>query len=159
MFSAFPFGNPEVWKLEQTDEYKQSQIPGELGQTGDAFGSAVAVGDVDGDGYYDMIVGVPGKTISGFVGAGEIAVFPRYKTGYVMAPTNPHNADWFGASLAIGNFDRGANSVVHNHQPDLAVGIPGRAAGGANDAGVFNTYKGWALTFWRQFDESTHDGP
>jgi len=38
------------------------------------------------------------------------------------------------------------------------VGIPSRAVGTVTRAGVFNTYKGKALTLWRQFNEATHNG-
>lgn len=37
-------------------------VPGGA-ETGDAFGQAVATGDLDGDGYDDAIVGVPGEDI------------------------------------------------------------------------------------------------
>ena len=158
-FSAFPVGNPNVWVIEMTNEYKQSDIAGEAGHTGDNFGESVAIGDIDGDSYLDVIVGVPGKPVSGDTAAGEIAIYPRYSAGKVMKPTAPNAEDNFGSSVAVGNFDRGAQSVVHSSTNDLAVGIPDRAVGTAARAGVFNTYKGTAQTLWRQFTEATHNGP
>jgi Astacin (Peptidase family M12A)/FG-GAP repeat len=158
-FSAFPVGNPSVWVIEMTNEYKQSDIAGEAGHTGDNFGQSVAIGDIDGDSYLDVIVGVPGKPVSGDTAAGEIAIYPRYSAGKVIKPTSPNAEDNFGSSVAVGNFDRGAQSVVHSSTTDLAVGIPDRAVGTATRAGVFNTYKGTTQTLWRQFNEATHNGP
>jgi hypothetical protein len=34
-------------------------------RSGESFGSAVAFGDFNGDGYRDMVVGVPGEDVSG----------------------------------------------------------------------------------------------
>jgi hypothetical protein len=62
-------------------------------------------------------------------------------------------------SFAVGNFDRGAKSVVSDKYLDLAVGIPGRTVSGSTGAGVVNFYKGKTQTYWRQMSESTHAGP
>jgi hypothetical protein len=86
-------------------------------------------------------------------------VFSTHNAPKVIAPTSPGAQDRFGASIALGNFDRGAQSVVHNGSRDLAIGIPSRDVGSAASAGVFNTYKGFSQSFWRQFNESTHNGP
>jgi hypothetical protein len=157
-FEPFP-GAGSSWVIENQNTYKQSDITGQSGKTGDNFGAAVAIGDIDGDTYQDVIVGVPGKTISGDVAAGEVAVFPRYYPGKVIQPSTPNVYDDFGNAVAVGNFDHGANSVRTNYYNDLAVGIPSRAVNGVSRAGVFNTYKGTALSFWREFNEGTHNGP
>ena len=102
------------WVIENQNAYRQSDITGQAGKTGDNFGAAVAIGDIDGDTYLDVIVGVPGKTISGDVGAGEIAIFPRYYPGKVIQPSSPNVYDSFGNAVAVGNFDHGANSVRTN---------------------------------------------
>jgi Astacin (Peptidase family M12A)/FG-GAP repeat len=160
VFTFEPFPGPGTsWVIENQNAYKQSDISGQAGSTGDNFGAAVAIGDIDGDTYLDVIVGAPGKTVAGDVGAGEIAIFPKYFAGKVMQPTTPNVNDSFGNAVAVGNFDRGANSVKINGQNDLAVGIPSRAVSGVTRAGVFNTYKGTALTLWRQMSEATHNGP
>ena len=157
-FEPFPVGT-SGWVIENQNAYRQSDITGQAGKTGDNFGAAVAIGDIDGDTYMDVIVGAPGKTISGDVGAGEIAIFPRYAAGKVIQPSTPGVYDSFGNAVAVGNFDHGANSVRTNYDNDLAVGIPSRAVSGVSRAGVFNTYRGTALRLWRQFDEGTHNGP
>jgi len=157
-FEPFPVGT-SGWVIENQNAYKQSDITGQAGKTGDNFGAAVAIGDIDGDYYLDVVVGVPGKTVSGDAGAGEIALFPRYAAGKVIQPTSPNVNDQFGNGVAIGNFDHGANSVRTDYYNDLAVGIPSRAVNGVTRAGVFNTYRGTAMRLWREFNESTHNGP
>ena len=159
VFMPFDVGTPGAWQLLEQMEYEQSMIPGESGHTGDGFGEKVAIGDIDGDGNLDLLVGAPGKPISGQTAAGEVAVFSSKNGNKVIAPSTPNPFDSFGQALALGNFDRGAQSVVSNRSLDLAVGIPGRAVGSATDAGTFNTYKGFAQAFSRHFDESTHGGP
>lgn len=44
-------------------------------EVGDNFGAAVAAGDFNGDGYADLVVGIPKEDISGKVDAGAIEAF------------------------------------------------------------------------------------
>jgi hypothetical protein len=101
------------------------------------YGSALAIGDVDGDGRDDLAIGAP-KGDAQVAGAGTVqllhgaagdmvttigqqlltkAAFPGWSSEY---------GDWFGSALAFGDFD--GNGVA-----DLAVGSV--ASGGAG--GVF----------------------
>ncbi|HEY0238126.1 MAG TPA: FG-GAP repeat protein, partial [Friedmanniella sp.] len=43
-------------------------------RSGDRFGSAVASGDFDGDGYADLAVGHPGERVAGASQAGAVTV-------------------------------------------------------------------------------------
>jgi hypothetical protein len=51
-----------------------SGVPG-AAEAGDGFGSAVASGDLDNDGYDDAIVGIPGEDLAGLSDAGGAIVF------------------------------------------------------------------------------------
>ncbi|MGW3816970.1 FG-GAP repeat protein [Streptomyces sp. NPDC005046] len=51
-----------------------SGVPG-AAEAGDGFGSAVASGDLDNDGYDDAIVGIPGEDLTGLSDAGGAVVF------------------------------------------------------------------------------------
>jgi FG-GAP repeat protein len=91
--------------------------------SGDLFGASVAsVGDVDGDGFGDLVVGAPGRG----AGAGSAYLF-RGGASPATAPAARYDGaspgDAFGASVAGGvDFDFDTHS-------DMAIGAPGAAGG------------------------------
>ena len=108
-------------------------------EAGDRFGSALAVGNFNSDDFPDLAVGVPYENISGTSDVGAVTILYGTQTGPARAgdqllyegsgaPGAPREADTFGASLAVGDFDG-------NGWDDLAIGIPGNDAGAA-DAGA-----------------------
>lgn len=112
-----------------------------VAEAGDAFGSALAAGDFDGDGFADLAVGVPGENPGTAPGAGVVnvlygspsglngdrdALWSQDRTGVAGTAAS---GDRFGSALAAGNFG-------HGPQDDLAVGAPFDDEGGATDAGV-----------------------
>ena len=103
------------------------------------FGTALAAGDLDGDGYDDLAVSAPRSGILGDdpmrpLVNGEVSVF--YGTASGLAPTGSQTwtqdstdvpgtaegGDAFGSSLAIGDFDDDGNG-------DLAIGARFIASG------------------------------
>jgi hypothetical protein len=87
----------------------------------DGFGSALAHGDFDDDGYDDLAVGTPWEGVSGDAEAGMVTLLwgsPAGLTGkgsLVLADPAAHTHDWWGYSLAAGDFDADGTT-------DLAVG-------------------------------------
>ncbi|WP_354597013.1 FG-GAP repeat protein [Streptomyces sp. JL1001] len=49
-------------------------VPG-ADEQGDAMGASAAVGDVDGDGYGEVVVGLPGEDVGTAKDAGGVLVF------------------------------------------------------------------------------------
>lgn len=102
---------------------------------GGHFGSALAVGDFDSDGYQDVAIGVPGAHLNGIFGAGQIVVLRGAPGGLTVSgaqvwdqtvpgiPSEPEDLgeNWggesFGASLAAGD-------VNADGRDDLAIGVP-----------------------------------
>lgn len=84
------------------------------------FGVAVsAAGDVDGDGFGDVLVGASGATANGMSGAGKAIVFSGKTGARVLTMYGERVNDAFGASVA-GDATRSA--------PVFAVGAPGAGA-------------------------------
>lgn len=103
---------------------------------GDRFGEALAVADLNGDGYDELIVGTPRKDHSGATDAGEIHVFfgsenglttrsERIRQGSNGIPDQPEDGDRFGQVLAS-----------HTGALTLAVGIPREDVDGVRNAGA-----------------------
>lgn len=125
----------------------------------DAFGSALACGDFNGDGFDDLAVGVPLEDSfvfdvspnTDFVNGGCVNVIYGSSRGLdVVALVGDELNDQvlqnniafltpnenFGASLAAGDFN-------HDGRDDLAVGVPGDiVVSGLSNTGSVNIYMG-----------------
>ncbi|MEW2398968.1 esterase [Streptomyces sp. NPDC046862] len=79
-------------------------------ETGDGFGKAVATGDLDGDGYDDAVVGIPGEDIGTVKDAGGVAVLWGSRSGLTGAASDwlqtqePTAGEQFGVGLAAAHF-------------------------------------------------------
>lgn len=145
-------------------------VPGAPGW--DRFGSSLATGDLDGDGFPDLAIGVPEETVSGVTGAGSVNVVygsaagltgtgaqrwnqdsPGIK-GVAEAPLPSNQQDvqkeHFGHSLAIGDFD-------NDRFEDLAVGVPWEVQS-HNGAGAVNVLSGSPGGLTANGDQFWHQG-
>lgn len=110
-------------------------------ETDDHFGYALAVGDFDGDGYDDLVIGIPDEDISAVVDAGGMMVMYGSASGLAAAGTvwNQEGAaetgDQYGKVLAAGDFD-------NDGYDDLAVGIPSEDLGSVANTGAVEIYYG-----------------
>jgi FG-GAP repeat len=99
----------------------------------DQFGSAVAKGDFNGDGIFDLAVGAPGEAVGSAVNAGAVNVLNGsgggLTGGSLLTQPNAEAGDLFGFSLAAGDFN--GDGIF-----DLAVGVPGENVGSVGNAGA-----------------------
>jgi hypothetical protein len=124
-------------------------LPADLAEAYDQFGSAVAAGDFNGDGYGDVAVGVVGEDFGSVVGDYFGAVHVIYGTKFGLAATgdqvwtqdslgiedSAYPGDRFGSVLAAGDLNG-------DGYDDLAIGAPNEIIGGMNYAGGVNVIYG-----------------
>jgi hypothetical protein len=150
-FSALAAGSPglaaagnQMWQQDSDDIWGSSESSEgvrDFGQytAGDGFGTAVAVGDFNNDGYQDMVVGVPNEdaqeitVVEGSgssIGDGAINVIYGTANGLSSSGNQMwqqggdsniggriEEGDQFGAALAVGDFNA-------DGYDDLAIGSP-----------------------------------
>ena len=102
----------------------------ETAETGDNFGRALASGDVNGDGYADLVVGSPFESLSDNDNAGAVHLFLGGPGGLAPAGAGHllHGGS-FGATASIqANAQFGAALVICDRnadgRDDLVIGIP-----------------------------------
>jgi hypothetical protein len=93
-----------------------ANVPG-ASEAGDQFGAQTASGDVDADGYDDLVVTAPGEAVTGHINAGAVTILWGSSSGLgKIATALFNNADelGFGRDVAIGDLDGdgGANLAI-----------------------------------------------
>ncbi|MGW8451585.1 FG-GAP-like repeat-containing protein [Streptomyces niveus] len=119
-------------------------VPGNS-EAGDLFGSANAWGDVNGDGYADLIVGSPGENgTTGQTDTGVVAVLhgPGLNSGkgYWTDAATRAAGEKLGATVTSGDFNADGNADILS----IAPGKPGRwwawdGKSGAAKSGYLNS--------------------
>jgi hypothetical protein len=124
------------------DEYwVQDYLDGSDSETYEYFGRALAIGDFDGDGYFDLAVGVSYEDVGSVNQAGAVNIIYGSASGGLTTSGNQYwnqdeesmagaaeEDDHFGWALAAGDFDG-------DGYDDLAIGIPDEDIGAVVDAG------------------------
>ena len=122
---------------------------GEAAEGADRFGTTLASGDWNDDGFLDLAIGVPTEDLDTIVDAGVVHVVFGASAGLGQGPLAPillhqdiagvtnhaETGDHFGAALAAGDFDGDGTD-------DLAVGIPGEDVSGFVDTGAVAIFAG-----------------
>ncbi|MGW5466223.1 FG-GAP and VCBS repeat-containing protein [Streptomyces sp. NPDC003996] len=105
------YGGPKGIGTSRVKAFSQNSpgVPG-AAETGDGFGKSLATGDLDGDGYDDAIIGIPGEDLGTVANAGGAVILwgtPNGLTGSVsdwLQSDDVTTGGRFGASLAAARF-------------------------------------------------------
>ncbi|HSE42161.1 MAG TPA: FG-GAP repeat protein, partial [Acidobacteriota bacterium] len=112
-------------------------------ETEDQFGSALAAGDFDDDGFDDLAIGVPYEDINGVNNAGAVNVLYGSTNGLSPAGdqfwhqdsngvlSDAATGDNFGNALAVGDFDNDGFA-------DLAIAVGGEDVNNEENSGAVN---------------------
>ncbi|WP_406351477.1 VCBS repeat-containing protein [Streptomyces sp. NBC_01635] len=98
-------------------------VPG-TDESGDRFGTDVAVGDVTGDGYADVVAGAPGEDLAGRKDAGRFVVLRGSPTGVTGGSVQAFSQNTAGVPGSAEDGDRfgTGTAVVGGH---VVVSAPG----------------------------------
>ncbi|MEM8931815.1 MAG: FG-GAP repeat protein [Acidobacteriota bacterium] len=123
--------------------YTEGVLPGLLGSFS-RFGSGLAVGDFEGDGYPDLAIGAPGADVDARPAAGTVTVVYSRAGAPLDVTTSQlwHQnvagvvgesdaGDRLGSALATGDLVTGGDTAC-----DLAIGVPNQSVDAFRDGAV-----------------------
>jgi hypothetical protein len=108
----------------------------------DEFAHTSAAGDVNGDGYDDLVVGAPrdnpnnvnnGGTVTLFFGSANgivLGTAQQFQQGANGIPDTPEKDDTFGAAVAVGHLDGDLNADIVVGAPSEDIGNPAKVDAG-----------------------------
>jgi hypothetical protein len=108
-------------------------VPG-VGEYGDYMGLSLAVGDINNDGYGDVVTGVPYETVDGVTAAGSVLVLKGSASGLTGTGAKVFSQATTGVPGVIEKNDRFGRTVTlvgafRGHNAEVVVGDPDENAG------------------------------
>jgi uncharacterized protein YaaQ len=122
----------------------------DVAEPSDRFGSALATGDFNKDGFADLVIGVKNEDVGSIADAGAVNVIygsPSGLSATAVKPDqifqqgagglddSPETLDRFGSALATGDFNK--DGVA-----DLAIGVNAEDVGNIQNAGIVQVIYG-----------------
>jgi hypothetical protein len=142
--------------------FHQGNLSGSPAEESDQFGSALAAGDFDGDGFADLAVGAPFEDIGAINAAGAVNVIYGSGGGLTtsgnqffqqgnLSGSPAEDGDNFGYALAAGDFNG-------DGRDDLTAGARGEDIGSIDRAGAANVIYGSAAGLTTTGNRLFHQG-
>lgn len=140
--AGHPSINPQLWT-----DFDPATLLGDV-ESGDGFGTGLAAGDFDGDGYDDLAIGVPNEDVGANNDAGVAVVIYGSELGLALdTPVAPRR--FLLGSGGIGGVAAAGDGLGHalvaadfsgDGFDDLAIGIPSMSTGATSGGGVLVVY-------------------
>ncbi|MEW2165676.1 FG-GAP-like repeat-containing protein [Streptomyces sp. NPDC007084] len=144
------YGSPSGPSQTRTRTITQNTagVPG-VSEKGDQFGGRLSAGDVNGDGYPDLAVGVPGEGIGSKKNAGAVVLLKGGKSGITGTGAQSFHQDTAGVPGVAERGDLFGGStrlldMTGDGRTDLIAGAPGEDLGTVVNGGAVWLLRGTA---------------
>jgi hypothetical protein len=140
------YGSPSGLSAAGSQAYNQDSTGiADTAESGDRLGTALAGGDLDGDGDDDLTAGAPGESVGAAGAAGAVNVIYGSGSGLTSSGNQLFNQDSAGLAEASESGDSfgtalAAGDLNGDSRDDVAVGVPSETIGTTSAGAVSVIY-------------------